>query len=578
MAVEREGALVLDPEDLFRELVSGNPATVRGQADTVGDAMKKVSEAASRVEEAADRPRWTSAASAGYRVRTAGVSQGIEVNYFLLGRIQSALTTAASQCAAMETRARTVIDHWRNRPAGLNTVVEELLALVVHSALVQVAADYNADLTTVAAFAKGEKIDTDELDADTLEWLRQGMDKTADWLKENGGGLGPLIPNLGLGGDDRGLIPQGLGIDPTTGWIIQTSYSQDGDQPSVLSMVDPKTGREMVDVELGGYGDIPTPDHAGGVASDGKYTYVTSSGNPSHVFTYLTSDLRKGGDRPVDPIGPPKELPDGAGAYGTVQDGVLYVGTHSDTIGGGGNAYDGADDDGRLYAYVSDGHGGWTQDTSFGGGAGYVHTPPQAQGVVVRDGEYVFSTSLGRDKAGRLIVQERQDDEPGNGDRGEAYELPHMSEGIIELDGQILTTYESGADHYGPDGSDDEDLWANPYMTRTSLEALGLSEDIDVDPESLKGAAKDLDTAAGPLSRAADLVGGITVSAGDLGKVSSASTFATAVNTQLDKSETSLDTGAKAVERTSAMLTGNARTYTDADDWAADTIRRPGMP
>jgi len=569
---------VVDPEDLYRDLVSGNPPAVRGQADTVGDAMKKVTEASSRVAEAADRPRWTSAASAGYRVRTAGVSQGIQANHVLLGRTQTALTSAASACRTMEDRAKEAITTWRNRPAGLNPVVEDVLALIVHGNLLVVSAGYGARLSALAAFAGGEKIDPDELDAQTREWLRRGMDKTADWLRDYGGGLGPLIPNLGVSGDHRGLIPQGLGIDPATGWIIQTSYSKDGDQPSVLSMVDPETGREVVDVELGGHGDIPTPDHAGGVASDGTYTYVTSSGNPSHIFTYLTSDLRRGGDRPVDPIGPPTELPDGAGAYGTVKDGVLYVGTHSEDIGSGGNAYDGADDDGRLYRYVSDGHGGWVQDTSFGGGAGYVHTPPQAQGVVVRDGEYVFSTSLGRDKAGRLIVQERQDDEPGNGDRGDAFELPSMSEGIIELDGEIRTTYESGADHYGPDGSDDEDLWANPYMTRTSLEALGLSEDIDVDPESLKGAAKDLDTAAGPLTRAANLVGGLTVSAGDLGKVPAASTVATAVNAQLGRSETSLDTGARAVHRTSAMLTGNARTYTDTDDFAADSIRRPGTP
>lgn len=569
---------MVDPEELYRDLVSGNPAAVRGQADTVGDAMKKVTEAASRVEEAADRPRWTSAASAGYRVRTAGVSQGIEVNYVVLGRIRTAMRTAANECDAMEADARAVITHWRDRPSGLNPVIEDLLALLVHSALVGVCARYNARLATVAAFASGEKIDTDALDADTREWLRQGMDKTADWLEEYGGGLGPLIPNLGVSGDTRGLIPQGLGVDLTTGWILQTSYSKDGDQPSTLSMVDPRTGREMVDVELGGHGNIPTPDHAGGVASDGKYTYVTSSGNPSHVFTYLTADLRKGGDRPVDPIGAPTELPDGAGAYGTVVGGVLYVGTHVGDIGGGGNAYDGGDDDGRLYRYTSDGHGGWTQDTGFGGGAGYVHTPPQAQGVVVRDGEYVFSTSLGRDKAGRLIVQERQDDEPGNGDRGDAYELPHMSEGIIELDGEILTTYESGADHYGPDGSDDEDLWANPFMTRTSLEALGLSEDIEVDPESLRGAAGDLDTAAGPLEGAADLVGAITVNASDFGKVAAATTLTTTLNDQLGQGERSLDTGARAVHRTSAGLTMNARTYTDSDDWAADAIRRPGMP
>ncbi|KGN42337.1 type VII secretion target [Knoellia aerolata] len=578
---------MVDPEVLYAALVSGSSSTVRGQADTVGDAMKKVEESATRVDEAADRPTWTSAASAGYRVRTAGVGQGIQVNHFALGRLQTALTTGAHAYDAMEDHATTAIGHWRDRPSGLNPVVEELLALLVHARLVSVSATYSARLATVAAFAAGEKIDRDELDADTLEWLANGMDRTADWLKEHGGGLGPLIPNLGLSGDTRGLTPQGLGIDPTTGWIIQTSYSKDGDQPSTLSMVDPSTGKEMVDVELGGWTgqdsagddvDLPTPDHAGGVASDGTYTYVTSSGNPSHVFTYLSSDLRDGGSGPVQPIGPPTQLPDGAGAYGTVKDGALYVGTHVGDIGRGGNAYDGADDDGRLYRYTPDGHGGWTQDTTFGGGAGYVHTPPQAQGVVVRDGEYVFSTSLGRDRAGRLITQDRQDDEPGNGDRGDAYELPHMSEGIIELDGEIVATYESGADAYGPDGSDDDDLWANPYMTRTSLEALGLSEDIEVSPESLRGAATDFDAAARPLAAAANLVGRVTVSASSFGEVPSATTLATALNDQLGKGERSLDAGARAVHRTSAVLAGNARTYTDTDDYAADAIRRPGAP
>lgn len=567
---------MVDPEELYVKLVSGNSATVRGQADTVGDAIKKVEESAVRVNEAADRPKWTSAASAGYRVRTAGVSQGIQVNRFALGRLKTALTSGASAYDAMTSNADTAIGHWRNRPAGLNPVAKELLALLVHLQLVSVSGTYNERLSVIAAFAFGEKIDRSELDADTLKWLAQGMEKTAEWLEANrGSSLGPLIPNLGLTGDTRGLIPQGLGIDPTTGFIIQTSYSKDGDQNSVLSMIDPATGKEVVDVELGGYGDIPTPDHAGGVASDGKYTYVTSSGNPSHVFTYLTSDIMNGGKH-VDPIGPPTELPDGAGAYGTVKDGNLYVGTHNKDIGGGGNDYDGADDDGKLYRYTPDGHGGWIPDTSFGGGAGYVHTPPQAQGVVVRDGEYVFSASLGRDKSGRLITQERQDDEPGNGDRGPAYELPYMSEGIIELDGQIIATYESGSDEYGPDGDDDEDEWINPYMTQTSLADLGLSEDMDVSPESLRGAAADLDTAARPLTGAANLLGGITVTAGNFGEVPAATTLATALNDEIGKGERSLDVGARAVHRTSSSLSSNARIYTGTDDTAAESIRRYG--
>lgn len=580
---------MVDPEELYVKLTSGNAATVRGQADSVGDAIKKVKDSASRVTEAADRPKWTSDASTAYSVRTAGVSQGIQVNIFALGRMETALDSGANAYAAMESRATPIIGHWRNRPAGLSSVIEDLLALLVHLQLVGVAADYGSRLSTIAAFASGEEIDMDDLDADTKKWLANGMDKTAEWLKDNPGALGPLIPNLGLTGDKRGLTPQGLGVDPTTGWIIQTSYSHDGGN-SVLSMIDPSTGQEVADVELGGYKgqdsagddvDIPTPDHAGGVASDGKYTYVTSSGNPSHVFTYLTSDLKDGGKH-ADPIGPPTQLPNGAGAYGTVKDGQLYVGTHVGDIGGGGNKYDGADDDGKLYRYLPDGHGGWTPDTSFGGGTGYVHTPPQAQGVVVRDGEYVFSTSLGRDNAGRLIPQERQDDQPGNGDRGPTYELPYMSEGIIELDGQIIATYESGADYYGPNGSDtdvdDDDLWASPFMTKTSLAALGLTEDVVVLPETLRGAADDLDTAAGPLTTAANFLGAITVSASDFGQVPSATTLATALNDQLDKGERSLDAGAKAVHQTSAGLTSNAKTYTNTDDYARDTIVRPYAP
>lgn len=579
---------MVDPEELYGKLVSGNSATVRGQADSVGDAIKKVEDSASRVTDAADRPKWTSDAAAAYRIRTAGVSQGLQVNIFALGRMETALDSGANAYDAMESKATTVIGHWRNRPSGLNPVVKEFLALVVHLQLVGVSANYSARLTTIAAFASGEKVDESELDADTRKWLKNGMDKTVEWFEKNEGSFGPLIPNLGASGDKRGLTPQGLGIDPNTGWIIQTSYSHDGGN-SVLSMVDPTTGQETVDVELGGWtgkdsaGDkveIPTPDHAGGVASDGKYTYVTSSGEPSHVFTYLTSDLKDGGKH-ADPIGPPTQLPNGAGAYGTIKDGQLYVGTHVGDIGGGGNKYDGADDDGKLYRYLPDGHGGWTQDTSFGGGTGYVHTPPQAQGVVVRDGEYVFSTSLGRDKSGRLIPQDRQDDEPGNGDRGPAYELPYMSEGIIELDGNILTTYESGADYYGPHADskvDDDDLWANPYMTKTPLDALGLSEDVEVSTESLKGAASDLDTAAGPLTKGAGLLGAITVSAANFGEVPAATTLTTALNDQLDKGERSLDAGARAVHRTSAGLSSNAKTYTDTDQHARDTIVRPYAP
>lgn len=80
---------MVDPEVLSKELLSGSSATLRGQADTVRDSMKKVDQSTTRIAEAADRPKWSSATSGAYMVRTAGVTQAIKVNYIILGRIQT---------------------------------------------------------------------------------------------------------------------------------------------------------------------------------------------------------------------------------------------------------------------------------------------------------------------------------------------------------------------------------------------------------------------------------------------------------------------------------------------------------
>jgi len=563
---------MIDPEEIFSALCSGRPSVLRADADTVGDAIKKVENASEQVDEAGKRPKWSGSAAEAYTVRTAGVTQGINVTRFYLGRLESALRAAAQAYDSMEQNATSAMKPWRDRPGDLNEIVEQVLALIVAANVGAARTAYGQQLGTIEVFAKGESVDTSTMDGTTKKWFEHGDAKTKQWLAEHGGELGPVIPNTLLTGDKRGLIPQGLGYDPSTGWILQTNYPKDGGFPTI-SMIDPATGKEVVDMQLGGTKGGPDrsglPDHVGGVTSDGTYTYVTSS-SPEQLFTYRNSDLKAGGSGPVTPVRPPMSIP--AGSYATIKDGNLYVGSFTKDKG----------TDGKLYRYTSDGDGGWTKDSGFGGGDGYVSTPPQTQGVVVRDGEFVFSSSWGRDKQGRLIVQDRNDASSEAGERGDPYELPNMSEGIIELDGHIIATYESGAENYDRKNTGwwffgDSGLWANPYMTKTSLSALGLTADFEVSTESLKAAAGDLDAAATPLTKAAGFVEGITVDAADLGEAPGAAALAEALNKGLATSKTSLDNGAGAVRQTASTLTLNAGIYRNRDDLASQMLRPPTL-
>jgi hypothetical protein len=189
---------------------------------------------------------------------------------------------------------------------------------------------------------------------------------------------------------------------------------------------------------------------------------------------------------------------------------------------------------------------------------------------VVRDGEFVFSTSPNRFDEGSLIVQDRE-----TGDRSDPYTLPNMAEGVVEVDGNLVTTYESSAEHYSNDGSDwgwvpgvpdDDDLWANPYLTVTPLSALGLGADFDVQPGTLREASHALDRPSSQLSSASSTVRGVKVHADDLGEVPGAGAFASAVTTLLDAASDSLRSGSKAVALVADNLMDSARDYQRTDD------------
>ena len=391
-----------DPEIVYGRLVSGDAGAVRDHAETLRSVRRDVDRAGDDIYQATGVPVWTGQGATAFQGRAAGLLQGVRVNHAVVARAQGALETAATAYDTATGQADHFISFWRNRPAGLGPVIEELLAITVNARLVEVGRSYGAQLVAITAVLDGDAdVDLDELDAETRKWVEQGLDKNEDWLTGSGSGLGPLIPNTQATGDDRGWIPQGLAYDPATGLLIQSYYNKDGD-PATISLIDETSGTEVTNVGLGGYpsghptGPSVAPGHAGGVAVDGDEVVVTSEGK---VYTYSLDDMQNAspGDQ-VRQTRPPQDV--AASSYSTIKDGRLYVGDF---------------DSNTMYVYDK-GPEGWTPVTGSDGAPLTIPTPDKVQGVVVRDGEFVFSSSEGRGNESQLVVQDRE-----TGERGDPY-------------------------------------------------------------------------------------------------------------------------------------------------------------
>lgn len=544
---------MIDPEIQYRRLVSGNPGAVTGAADTLADIGHDLDDARTRINDASETTDWTGVAAAGFEARLTILANGISVNRTAIAQARGALDTAATAYDTAVQQADHYISFWRNRPSGLLPVLEEILGLAVQARLVEVGTSYSQQLTGIAAVITGDDVDLDELDEETREWVEQGLAKNKEWAKESGSTFGPLIPNTAATGDDRGLTPQGLAYDPATGTYV-ISYYPDGDHsgPATLALVDSVTGKEIGDVDLGGLPGSTGPDgpsHAGGVTVDGDDVIVVDKGR---VFTYSMDDIRAQSNG--ETVKPSSVQDVTGGSYSAVHDGKLYLGDYENS---------------QLYVYEKDAFGNWAPARDSSGQAEVIETPPKSQGVVVRDGELVFSTSPDRLNPGSLVVQDRD-----TGERSDPYSLPNMAEGVVEVDGSFVTLYESTAGQYDHpkddfhwpwEGDDSDKLWANPFLTVTPLSELGLGTDFDVQPGTLRQASDQLDKPAGTLATASSTVAGTRVSSHDLGQVPGCATLASAVSKLLDGSADSLRSGSKAVSLASDNLMDAARDYDRTD-------------
>jgi uncharacterized protein YukE len=555
---------VTDPEIEYRRLVSGDAPAVRAVIDALDGVLHTMVGVREDLTAAGEVPVWSGPAAMAFAARASGLRQGLGVTRAVLVRARGALETAASAYESAEDQAEHYIAFWRNRPAGLPPAVEEIFARVVNARLLSVGLSYNQQLAAVEAVLRGEDVDLDDLDDETRKWVEEGMAKNEEWLGGNDSDLGPIIPNTAATGDGRGWIPQGLGYDPRTGTLLQSYYTKDDEghgDASYLALIDEVTGAEVGEVTLGDThldadgnpvsGGKPT--HAGGVSVRGDDVYVVDNGE---VYTYSLAALQSAAHGETVPQKAPPQTGLDGGSYSAVKDGRLYLGDHEKD---------------ELYVYEQDATGRWVKvDT--------VDTPPSCQGVLVRDGEYVFSASSGRhEDHSQLYVQDL------DGTRSEPYDLPSMSQGVVEIDGELVVTYESGAEEFdhaitGTSGwwwlrDDYGDLWANPHMTRTPLSELDLAENIDVEPRTLLGAAAELGALVGTVKGAADEVRGLRVPGGALGEVPRAATLAAAVQALLGAAASSLGTGASAISAAAELLTTTSSDYSRTDDRVAGGFR-----
>lgn len=555
-----------NPEIEYLRLTSGQPGSIRGQVDDLESVVRSLRDVRRDIKDVSGVPVWQGAGALMFSSRATALQQGVHYTRSALDRATWALNSALDAYAGVETSADYYISYWRNRPDGLPPIIEEMFARVVNGRLVQVGRDYNEALVTIDSVLTGEDVDLDALDDETRDWVEAGLAKNEAWEGSFGSEFGPLIPNTAATGDDRGLIPQGLGYDAINRLLLQSYYhkNSDGDgDASYLAIIDEITGRETGEVKLGSSvredGVVQDgkyfPTHAGGVTVDGNNVYVVDNGE---IYTYDLREIRTASPGDEVPQSRPRQSGLKGGSYSAIKDGKLYMGDFENN---------------KLYTYERNSKGEWEQVGD------PVTTPDNCQGVVVRDNEFVFSSSSGRhENNSKLYIQDF------DGNRSDPYYLPSMSQNVVEVNGELVITYESGAEEFenaiaGTAGwwwgrDDNQDLWPNPYMTRTPISELGLTGETSMEPATLHKAADEFEGPATSMFKSAGIVDGTVVSASALGDVPHAAVLAKRVNKLLGAAAGSLRTGSNAISVTGMLLVTTAKGHRRADEGTADNYRK----
>lgn len=531
-----------DPESLYRRLTSGDAGRIAEVGDVLRDAMRPIKASTSTIElgmEAAGSS-WRGEAAVAFVAQTRQLGGLTVLAHRRLGVVADAITGAAAAYRQLVDAADTAIRRWRDS-APADEDARERLAAHVNRSLDTARADYEAKLMA-------------------------SMGAVGDGTVN-----GPKIPHIG---EDSPWIPQGMAYRKDTDQLLAAYYHEDeklkpDDEKSRLSMINRTTGEEDRYVDLRGTScdseATPPPNHVGGVATHGDDVWVTSSADDgSYVYRYSAADLdtKENGD----PVYAKEVIKVQASSYATFADGTLWIGDHTEH----------KDEPGKLYSYPVDKQSGDLPYTVDENGTKIaqpdpvpIETPGQVQGAVIRPDEIIYSQSFGRKNDSYLLTQNRETDEIVN-----SYELPNMSQGIVEVDGQIITQYESGAGEYLPSalarllgGAILAQYEPRDEMTKTDLDDLGAhGGGYETDAASLRSAAGSFDDATDALTGAADIVAGVQLVPHLLGDVAAAVEFSATITRLVTEVGADLREGVEVVAATADGLLATAKTYTGLED------------
>ncbi|QSR28852.1 hypothetical protein CFH99_24840 [Nocardioides aromaticivorans] len=562
------------PAQLHSQLTSGNLTTITMRADDVDKAMEHVRTAIDLIHLARDTPNWESIDARALFNMSAWATRAVaEVCHLRLNRAKVSLGMAGSAYSWASGEAGRIHHLWLDweKTAVKGSLAWFITFLHTVAALEKVKSTYGKQLDVARDYFEYELTD------DQQAWFANGLARTLLDDLERGVLPGPVIPDtLAAGDDDNGWTPQGLGVDPQTGYLLQTSYNDKGQ--AVLTVVDPATGEIINTVRLGAAGDAGiAPNHAGGVSVDPETgtVHVNSSkgggpfGEDPLVYEYDRNDiLGPGAQAPGSTIGvtgPPQEMPEGA--YSTFHGGRLYVGTFDDDDNGVLNVYE------KQYDAKS-GRMEWVRVD------GPYETPERAQGVAIRDGRIYFSTSHKRhnedtghqpgdySNPGRIIAYDlaNKGDGGGFGAPVETTTLPTMLEGIAPLDDGIHGTYESGSEGYStPKGGSADSLWPSLFYSRSSYAGSELHSEY----ESMNKAGQHLKEAQDAFDVCETEIHGLGLPASSLGDVPQAHAYATGVVTFFDETARWLDAGKLASGVTARGVIESAIEYEHSDQLSA---------
>lgn len=561
------------PEAVHARLMSGNPGALRQASETVDDDARTVAEANGGIRELRAVENWSGGSYLAYVMRVGLLDGRTRAAGDTTRSVADVLSWAANANQRASDEAEALWSLAGPRPETGSAEEQATWETSLLGPLGDLEDAYDRVIGVLAAALDDDEVRVpfDEIDEEHHDWLDAGRTKSEQWTAESGSSEGPVIPNVAASGDRRGWIPQGLAYDDGSGMLAQAYYTKGDDASAYLALVERTTGREAGEVELRAP-DGGNPGHAGGVTFAEGDVVLASSGT---LYVYDRDEVY--GAQPGDAVVAREQIAVGGGgatSYVTYSGGQLFVGNSSA---------------GTLTPYVRSEGGRWRPDTDANGSPITIPAPDRAQGVVVRENELVFSVSgTGGGNPGRLnpsylVSQDRATDE-----RGEPYELPPLAQGIVEVDGQVVTSYESGADHFstlsgsfldslgdffGISGGATDALWPSTRYTQTPLTEI---DGLTVDPEALdRTAAAFLDPAAG-LRTAAGSLASVGVTVYDLLPTPNASAFVTALTARLDSLVDTLLAAATDAEEVSDATSTTSSGVAGTDESVRQTFHVPG--